>query len=42
MSQEKNLLVNCVICDARNVNEEELKEFEEILINTDFLLGFDN
>ena len=38
MSQEKNLLVNCVICDARNVNEEELKEFEEILINTDFLL----
>lgn len=38
MSEEKKLVVNCDICDARKVNEEELSQFSQIEIHTDYLL----
>ena len=38
MKKEKKLVVNCDICDARKVNEEELKQFDHILVNADYVL----
>ena len=38
MDMEKKLLVNCVLCDTRKVNEEELRKFEQICINADCVL----
>lgn len=38
MDMEKKLLVNCVLCDTRKVDEEELKKFERIYINADCVL----
>lgn len=37
MSEEKKLVVNCDICDARKVKEEELSKFSQIVINTNYL-----
>ena len=38
MSEKKNLMINCDVCDARNAKKEYLSDFEQILINTDLLL----
>ena len=38
MFRKKNLMINCDICDARNVNEEDLSGYEQILLNTDLLV----
>jgi len=38
MNEMKKRVVNCDICDARKVNEEELGGFQEIIINADILL----
>lgn len=37
MKAKKKLIVNCDICDARKVKEEELKKFEKILVNADYV-----
>lgn len=38
MSEKKNLMINCDVCDARNAKEEYLSGYEQIMINTDLLL----
>lgn len=38
MFEKKKLVVNCDICDARNISEENYNGYEEILINADCLL----
>lgn len=37
MSEEKKLIINCNFCDARNVREETLKDYEQIVLNTGIL-----
>ena len=38
MSEKRNLMINCDVCDARNAKEEYLSGYEQIMINTDLLL----
>lgn len=38
MSEKRNLMINCDVCDARNTKEEYLSGYEQIMINTDLLL----
>lgn len=38
MFEKKKLVVNCDICDARNISEENYNGYEEILINADCLI----
>ena len=37
MSEGKKLIINCSFCDARNVREETLKDYEQIVLNTGIL-----
>jgi len=41
MSEKKNLMINCDVCDARNAKEEYLSGYEQIMISTDLLLVSD-
>ena len=36
--EKKNFVLNCSICDARKVKEEDLARYEHIIINSDVLL----
>lgn len=38
MEMKKNLMINCDLCDTRNMNEEDLAGYEHIIINTDLLV----
>ena len=38
MFEKKNFIVNCDVCDARKIQEESLSGYEQIILNTDFLL----
>ena len=38
MSEKRNLMINCDVCDARNAKEEYLSGYEQIMINTELLL----
>lgn len=38
MSEKKNLLLNCDLCDTRKMKEEDYSHYEHIVINTDVLL----
>lgn len=38
MEEKKKMIINCDICDARNVTEETLAEYESIMINADMIL----
>ncbi len=38
MFKKKNLMINCDLCDARKVKEEDLAGYEQIMINTDVIL----
>ncbi|MDO4324530.1 MAG: hypothetical protein Q4E24_00630 [bacterium] len=38
MEEKKKMIINCDICDARNVTEETLAEYESIVINADTIL----
>lgn len=38
MFDKKRLLINCDVCDARTMKEEDYSGYEEILINADVLL----
>lgn len=38
MSEKRNLMINCDVCDARNAKEEYLSGYEQIMVNTDLLL----
>ncbi len=37
MSDQKKLVVNCDLCDARKINEEDYKCYESITLNTDVI-----
>lgn len=37
-SGKKMYVINCDVCDARKVNEEDLSSYEKIIINTDTIL----
>ena len=37
MSEGKKLIINCSFCDARNVREELLNDYEQIVLNTGIL-----
>ena len=41
MSEKRNLMINCDVCDARNAKEEYLSGYEQIMISTDLLLVSD-
>lgn len=36
--KKKTFVVNCDLCDARKINEEDFSDYEKIVINTDTLL----
>ena len=36
--EKKNLLINCDLCDARNVKEEVYASYEHIVLNCDYIL----
>lgn len=36
--EKKKLLINCDLCDTRNMKEEDYTHFEQITINTDLIL----
>ena len=38
MFEPKNLLINCDICDARSIKEEDYAAYEKIILNTDYLI----
>lgn len=38
MCKKKNLMINCDLCDARNVSEESLSHYEQITLNADILI----
>lgn len=38
MSEKKELIVNCDVCDARKMNEESLSGYEQVIINADLIL----
>ena len=38
MFQKKNFVINCDVCDARRVQEEDLSGYEQININTNILM----
>lgn len=38
MSEKKNFVLNCDVCDARKINEESLAGYEKIAINADLIL----
>lgn len=38
MGEEKKIVVNCNICDARKINEEELRKFNQIVIHANYVL----
>lgn len=38
MDEKKTLTINCEICDARNVREEMMDQYEQIVINGDILV----
>ena len=35
---KKNLIINCEICDARNMREEDYLDYERILLNAEIVL----
>lgn len=38
MFDKKRLLINCDVCDARKIKEEDYKDYQEIILNADVLL----
>lgn len=38
MSEKKKFILNCDVCDARKIKEENLSEYEQIIINADLIL----
>lgn len=38
MSEKKELIVNCDVCDVRKMNEESLSDYERVVINADVIL----
>lgn len=38
MAEQKKLVVNCDVCDVRNIKEEVLAEYDRIVIKSDILL----
>ena len=35
---QENFTINCEICDARKIKEENYKAYSQIMLNTDILL----
>lgn len=35
---DKQMVINCEVCDARKIQEEDYAKYEKIIINTEFLL----
>lgn len=38
MSDKKKFLLNCEVCDARKIKEEDYKDYEQIKINTELVI----
>lgn len=38
MIEKKNFIVNCDVCDARKITQDELSQYEKIMINASILL----
>ena len=38
MSDKKKFLLNCKVCDARKIKEEDYKDYEQIKINTELVI----
>lgn len=38
MFEKKNLIVNCEVCDARKISEEDYSKYEQIMINAEIVL----
>lgn len=38
MFEKKKLILNCDVCDTRNIKEEDYSQYESILLNTDIMI----
>lgn len=42
MSEKKKFVLNCDVCDTRNMKEEDYRHFEQMTVNADYVLVSDN